>query len=180
MSLNDNIFYFLHSFANRSATLDQVIILTADILPYLILVSLGFFYFVIADPDNFYDFSSFLKTHAKEILGVFFSLLVTTFAVYGLKAAFAIPRPFDSLPEVLSLLPETGYAFPSAHSAFFMALAVSVLPFHKKFGYALVFLAFMIGIARIVAGVHYPIDILGGFVIGAAISYAVAYFYKSV
>jgi len=35
------------------------------------------------------------------------------------------------------------------------------------------FFAFLIGIARIIAGVHFPIDILGGFILGAGIAYLI-------
>ncbi len=39
-----------------------------------------------------------------------------------------------------------------------------------------IFFAFIIGLARIIAGVHFPIDILGGFLFGGLI----AYFLKNV
>ena len=38
--------------------------------------------------------------------------------------------------------------------------------------------ALVIGVARIMLGVHFPGDILGGFVLGALVAYAVAYFGK--
>jgi undecaprenyl-diphosphatase len=79
-------------------------------------------------------------------------------------------------PQVHSLFAESWYSFPSGHATFFMALAVSIFLSHKKAGYLFMFFALLIGIARIIAGVHFPVDILGGFVIGAL----VAFFVKSV
>ena len=42
------------------------------------------------------------------------------------------------------------------------------------------FFALLIGLARIIAGVHFPIDILGGFVLGGIVSFLVAFLVKYV
>ncbi len=39
------------------------------------------------------------------------------------------------------------------------------------------FFALLIGIARVMAGVHFSIDILGGFILGALIALIVQYLY---
>ncbi len=91
-----------------------------------------------------------------------------------LKLFIQTPRP-----EVFSLVRETGYTFPSGHATFFMALAFSVYLLHKKVGYWFIFFAIIIGVARIMAGVHFPVDILGGYVLGGLVSYLVAYFVKN-
>ncbi len=101
---------------------------------------------------------------------VFFSGVVAWILAYILKLLFALPRPFDSLSDVKSLFPEHGYAFPSGHATFFMALAVSIFLLHKKAGYVFMFFALLIGVARVIAGVHFPVDILGGFVLGAVVA----------
>jgi membrane-associated phospholipid phosphatase len=54
-----------------------------------------------------------------------------------------------------------------------MALAVSIFFSHKKMGYVFIALAFVIGFARIAGGVHFPVDILGGFILGALVAYLV-------
>jgi len=40
------------------------------------------------------------------------------------------------------------------------------------------FFALLIGIARIIAGVHFPVDILGGFILGILTAYLVKYFHQ--
>jgi undecaprenyl-diphosphatase len=37
--------------------------------------------------------------------------------------------------------------------------------------------AFLIGLARIAAGIHFPIDVLAGFIIGILTAYLVDYLY---
>jgi undecaprenyl-diphosphatase len=60
-----------------------------------------------------------------------------------------------------------------------MALAFSIFFLHKKAGYYFMFFALLIGLARIMAGVHFPADILGGFVLGFAISFIFDVFFKN-
>jgi membrane-associated phospholipid phosphatase len=58
-----------------------------------------------------------------------------------------------------------------------MALAFAVFFSHKKAGYIFICFAFLIGLARITAGVHFPVDIFGGFVLGAMIACSVKFLY---
>jgi undecaprenyl-diphosphatase len=59
-----------------------------------------------------------------------------------------------------------------------MGLALSVYFIHKRVGIFLIFAAILIGTARIIAGVHYPVDILGGYVLGTVIAIIFNYLFK--
>ena len=165
--MNETIFYFFYNLSHQSDFFDKVVIFFADIFPYIAVMLALLFLF-------------FYHRTLKEFFIVFFS----SFLAYGisvvLKIIFHTSRPFLSLPELQALFPETGFAFPSSHAAFFMAMAFSLFFLHKKAGYIFGFFALLIGITRIIAGVHFPIDILGGFVLGTLVAYVVAYFSKNV
>ncbi len=88
-----------------------------------------------------------------------------------LKNLLAVPRPFVRKPG-LNLIHETGYATPSGHaqnSAAFWPAALVRVP-GKAAKAAMIVLPLLIGISRVYLGVHYPTDILSGWVIGALIS----------
>jgi undecaprenyl-diphosphatase len=170
--MNDQIFFFFYNLAHQSQIFDAIVVFFAVYFPYLVVILIAIF---------------FLFLHKrKEMLLVFFSGALAYVLAYVLKFIFHTLRPFDALPQVHALIPESGYAFPSGHATFFMALAVSIFFYHKKAGlpaqagYVFMFFAFLIGLARIIAGVHFPIDILGGFILGGAISYLFAFFVKNV
>lgn len=80
-------------------------------------------------------------------------------------------RPFiaDGLTPA-SLVVPTDSAFPSTHTAVGFALAVTILKHDKKVGVLYLIMAGLVGIARILANVHYPIDIMAGALIGTIIS----------
>lgn len=172
--MNETIFYFFYNLAHQSTFFDQLIIFTAEIFPYAVMILAGLFllfHHEVLRAEN--PFRVFLQKK-KEILLVFFSGILAYVLAYVFKFFFHMSRPFETLEGVSSVFPETGFAFPSGHAAFFMALAFSLFFLHKKAGYWFMFFALLIGLARIIAGVHFPIDILGGFILG----FIVAYFVK--
>jgi len=169
--MNYAFFFFLYGLAHQSKIFDDIIIFFAVYFPYLVIILAGLFLlfhhevFGAAEP-----FRVFMQKK-KEILLVFFSGIVAYLVADILKIFIHTPRPFDAFSSVHALISETGYSFPSGHATFFMALAFSLFFSHKKAGYVFMFFALIIGIARIIAGVHFPIDILGGFVLGALVAF---------
>ncbi|SRR5258708_6487979 len=176
--MNDKIFYFFYNFAHRSASLDRVIVFFANIFPYIVVVFAGIFlliHYKIIPSDN--PFREGTKKWKK-----FFTFTSAVLIAWGLgktlKILFHTLRPFATIPGVHSLFPETGYAFPSDHTIFFAALATAIFMLNKKDGYFFIFFALIIGLARIAAGVHYPIDVLGGFIIASFVSWLIFYIFS--
>ncbi len=161
--MNNAIFYFFYSLAHQSAFFDNIVIFTAVYFPYIVILLAGLFLFLY-------------RKNWREFFLVFFSGFLAYFLAVILKILFHTSRPFEALSNVYSLFPETGLSFPSSHATFFSALAVSLFFYHKKAGYVFMFFALLIGLSRIVAGVHFPIDIFGGFILGIG----VAYFLKNI
>jgi len=80
------------------------------------------------------------------------------------------PRPYEVYNTIpLTLTIPSGSAFPSSHSAVSFALAVGVLPYHKKAGILFLASAVLVGLGRILSNVHFPIDVFGGALIGSLI-----------
>jgi len=115
-----------------------------------------------------------VKGKKVAVLGLV-ALFVSNAIVYSLKFIIAEPRPFLTLPNVDLLVYENGsYSFPSGHTASSFAAAV-VIGLKYKFNfrgksygliYPLLAFAGVIGFSRIYVGVHYPLDVAFGALIG--------------
>lgn len=102
------------------------------------------------------------------ISGVMIAWLIS----HLMKISFMVARPFIQFSEIIPLFSYGGYeSFPSGHATLFAALGTAIYLHHRDVGALFIFAAFTISIARVVAGVHFPIDILVGWIIGASISY---------
>lgn len=170
--MNNIIFRFFYGFAHQSPVLDSLIVFTAQTFPYIVI--LGALIFMLGHHEvlsSANPFQEFFKKW-KEIVFVFFASGMAWCVARFLKFLIHTPRPFVAFSDVQSLVAESGFAFPSGHATFYSALAVSILLVHKKAGYWFFVCALLIGIARIAAGVHFPVDILGGFVYGSLVAYA--------
>lgn len=114
------------------------------------------------------------KKKVSSLILLFISLFSTWFFIRLLKIIFALPRPVLENPLII----EKGFSFPSEHSAFLMALAIVILYLNKKLGIFFILFALLIGLSRIVLGVHYPIDVFFGWLIGWLFAFIIISFFK--
>lgn len=111
------------------------------------------------------------KIKRETVIHALFASLVAWTITGIIKSLFPTLRPFqasDLIPLTLTI-PGDG-AFPSGHTALAFALSVTILKHDKKVGILYLIMAGLVGVARIIAHVHYPIDIIGGAIIGTVIS----------
>ena len=110
----------------------------------------------------------------KKGFAICSTLLTSLVAMNILKAIVRAPRPFQVLPEIEGkrLGTATGYSFPSGHTttaaAFYSssAFAARKRPLSIICAVAIV----LVGVSRMYLGVHWPIDVAGGLILGMTIS----------
>lgn len=123
------------------------------------------------------------KTNAKFIA---INLILVFVINRILKFVIARPRP-----DVLKIVQESGYSFPSGHSmvatgfyGFLIYLTYKNIK-SKKIKYPLIvllsILILLIGISRIYLGAHYATDVIGGWIIGFIyLAFFIKYLYKKI
>jgi membrane-associated phospholipid phosphatase len=91
------------------------------------------------------------------------------------KQEMAVDRPCRLLPTTTQIAPcpEFGdWSFPSNHATIAGAVAVSVLWSSLRLGLAVLVIAAAAAASRVVVGVHFPHDVVAGFLLGAAVAAA--------
>jgi undecaprenyl-diphosphatase len=110
----------------------------------------------------------------REVFIVGISVASAYLVTLILKILVHAPRPFVALPNIHPLVIETPYdSFPSGHATVFFALAVAMVMYDKKWGIVFFIIAILVSLSRVIAGVHFPIDILAGAIIGSFVGYFV-------
>jgi undecaprenyl-diphosphatase len=113
----------------------------------------------------------------RDILfAVFISRGLITEAI---RFVYKKPRPFEVLDVHQVVNHASGSAMPSGHAAFFFALGAVIFVYDKKWGTGFLAAAFFMGVARVMGGVHYPVDILAGAAVGI-ISALLVYYGKRI
>lgn len=156
--------------------MDYIIIFFAKIFQYLLLAVFAF-----ATLQSFSDMR--LKIEIILIPAVSAIIARMGFAEI-IRHLFHRRRPFE-IPGakrlinndwINKILPSNRYSFPSGHASFFFAFS-AMLFFYSIF-WAWIFLGatIIICIARIIAGLHYPSDILSGAAIGTFSALLIKFF----
>ncbi len=161
--LDTQLFYLLNSVAGQSSFLDGVIVFLASYLGYILL--LLFLALLL-----FSQYSKREKAHILLVTGI--SSLIARFGITELiRFFYHRPRPFIDLP-VNQLLTSNEWSFPSGHATFFFAMATALFLYNKKWGIGFFIAAILMSVSRVIAGIHYPSDIVGGAIIGIIVAYA--------
>jgi undecaprenyl-diphosphatase len=156
------LFRLLNQLAGRWLWLDSLAIFLASYCEY-ILVSLFLIWllwrFLFQKPER----KKTIQWFFLAVISVTFSRLIITELI---RFFYYRPRPFVA-EQVYQLLEHSATgSFPSGHAAFFFALSTIIYLVNKKVGLLFFVASFLICLARIFVGLHYPLDIAAGLLIG--------------
>lgn len=99
-------------------------------------------------------------------------LLLASASAIILKLVLKTPRPYIAHPDdVHPLFDEGTYGMPSGHAANAAAISGILALWVKKWGFTVLMIVYVIlmGWSRMVAGVHYPQDVLVGILLGSIV-----------
>ncbi len=156
MKIDLIIFNWINGLAGKWQLLDALGIFFAKYFEYVLLALLVLFLAV--------NFRKYWRMVAQAVLAAFFVrfVLVNIFYLLHFRA-----RPFaNGYVESLVAYDSLRTAFPSGHASFYFALATIIYGYNKKAGIAFYIGSFLIVLARIFVGLHWPSDILAGAVLG--------------
>lgn len=100
-----------------------------------------------------------------DFIPTFFGPLSAFIMVEIIRHFYSRPRPFEVLKFQPLIDHETGKSFPSKHATSALVIALSLCPLFPIFGAIMIINAVIVGLTRILSGIHYPSDVIGGFIL---------------
>ncbi len=155
------MFHALNGVAGRSIPVDSLFVFGAKHAIYLMGALLVAYVVVSWGTDRFEErFEHFVSAAVAGAIGYVSENLI--------GFIWFRPRPFAVLSDAVKLIEKSGLekSFPSGHATIAFSLAFSVFLRNRTWGFPLMALAVFVGVSRVVVGVHYPSDVLGGAVLG--------------
>ncbi len=162
------IFNYLNSFAGRWQFFDAIVVFKAEYLGWWMLVGLGAFLIISA-----YLKRNELKARKMVFTAIAAGILSRYVITEIIRFFYDRPRPFEVLDVYKLVARDGGGSFPSGHAAFFFAIAAAVFIYYRKWGILFYLFALAMGVARVIAGVHFLSDILGGAIVGIISAYLI-------
>jgi len=169
LNLDVEILFFLTNLAENYPLIHEISFYIArwGVLVYIVLVLVLWFEKTTQKQIRFNHRVIYI-TAMTLILAFFFDQIISYI--------IARPRPFVDYPLIHTLpLNYDSTSFPSSHTLnlFAVSLSVYLLGF-RKYGAFLVIFAVLVGISRIIGGMHYPSDIICGIFVGGLTAYLIA------
>ena len=156
----------------------------SDILKHmfnLLIIFVAEYFYLVSVLGFILYFLQSKRALKKSILILGIPSFLLSYIVAKLLALFINdPRPFvvDHIKPLILHAPDNG--FPSDHTLLTMTIASIIFVYNKKLGIGLFIIALLIGVARVLAHIHHPLDIIGAAIIAVGATSIVYFLEKAI
>lgn len=167
-ALDWKLFQVLNGLAGQSRLFDTIVRLLVNeyIITTLMALVLMLLWFGAPNAET-------RERNQRAVLYAAATMIVANLLVKGLNLMVYRYRPFAENTVRLLFYRPSDSSFPSNAATVGFSLASAMWLLNRRAGIVMYVLALLFGLSRIVAGVHYPSDILGGMGVGLFSAYLV-------
>ncbi len=168
MALDLQLFRLINNLAGRNAFLDSLarLLVNEYFLTTTMALILVIFWFEGQDRDQ-------RERNQRAILRALVALLLANIILKLCNLIYFRPRPFVDHEVNLLFYHPTDSSFPSNPATVGFSVATAIWLYNRRLGASLLVLATLFSLSRIYCGVHYPLDVIAGALLGALSAYLV-------
>ena len=155
--MNMEFFRIINNLAYKNAILDKVMIFFSNDVPYIFMAVIVVIFILGIIENKEESRKVAVNTVVITVINLIINLII--------RSIFHINRPFVNNNVNLLVSHDTASSFPSNHATGTMSIAVGLNKYNKILGVMMTILSIIVGFSRVYVGDHYPIDIIGSYII---------------
>lgn len=153
--MNEHLFLVINGLAHHSAFLDALMVFCAQYIPFILIAFLVYLWTLGKETGRRAAFRAALSGGSALVL----ARIVGAFHYQALPFVLNLGRPL--------IMHAANNSFPSDHVSFSFGIAMSLLFSGSMILWPqAVLLAVLVAFARVFVGVHFPLDVLAGALVG--------------
>ncbi|WP_274651347.1 undecaprenyl-diphosphatase [Paenibacillus humicola] len=161
LSIDYHLFQAINGVAGHFAFLDEIMRLLANDGEYVFFLGIIVYWF------------SRTRQNRRMVVEALFSACIALGVAAILGSLFYRNRPFVDHHVHLLIQHAANASFPSDHATAAFVVATVIWCHRRKDGWAWLALAAGISVSRVWTGVHYPSDVISGFILGTGTAIAI-------
>ncbi|MDF2503132.1 phosphatase PAP2 family protein [Clostridium sp.] len=155
--MNMEIFRLINNLANKNMILDTIMIFFSKYVPYIFMIVVAMVFISGIMSRNL--------DYRKMAVNTFFISVINLILSFIIGNIYYTNRPFVD-NKVNLLFPHIKDAsFPSDHAMGTMSIALGLSKYNNLLSITLTVLSIIVGFSRIYVGHHYPMDVIGAYII---------------
>ena len=161
--MNIELFRIINNLANKNTILDKIMIFFSEYGPYIFMAAIVIVFVLGLKQKNCENRKIAVSTVVVTVINLIINLIV--------RSIFHVDRPFVHNKVNLLLPHDSASSFPSNHATGTMSIALGLEKYNKLLSRILTILSIIIGFSRVYVGHHYPMDVIGAYIIVFAVNY---------
>ncbi|NFB16642.1 phosphatase PAP2 family protein [Clostridium botulinum] len=163
MNINMEFFRLINNLANKNSVLDKIMIFFSKDIPYIFMAIVAIVFILGITKKN--------CDYRKVAINTFIIAVINLTISFIIGGVYYMDRPFVHNKVNLLCIHAKNSSLPSDHAIGTMSTALGLRKYNKLLSLILTVFSIIVGFSRVYVGHHYPLDIIGAYIIVFATNY---------
>jgi len=155
--MNMELFRLINNLANKNGVMDGIMIFFSKYVPYIFMAVIVIVFILGITKKN--------SDYRKVAVNTFVITVINLVLSFIIGGIYYVGRPFVHNEVNLLFTHTKDSSFPSDHATGTMSIALGIGKYSRLFSIVLTILSVIVGFSRVYVGHHYPMDVIGAYII---------------